>query len=501
MARTLLSWIGFTDLASIDPSRDVGSGPIRQAIAARTPNRVILLSDRSPADLTGFVAAISADAPDVALDVRQVALPSPVHFASIYEHARAAIDHAASRTSAPELEVLLSAGTPAMAAVWILLVKTHRPATLLESSRNHGVNVADVPFDISADYIPETTVRYADAAVQDLLAGNRPPTPAFDTIVARSREMRRVIDRARRIAPRDVPILILGETGTGKELLSRAIHQSSRRSSGPFVAVNCGAIPPEICESELFGHIKGSFTGATRERLGHLREAHGGTLFLDEIGDLPAFIQVKLLRFLQEGEVVPVGASRPHQSDARVIAATHRDLHRDMQAGTFREDLFHRLAVAIFNLPPLRQRAEDVGPMIDTFLEEVNARAAADTGEARKDLSAAGRNLLLRQDWPGNVRELRNSLLRAWIWCPTAIIRPEDVTDALLPRLDRAGGILDRDVSQGLDLAALLSSVARHYLESALAETGGNLSRAADLVGLQSRQTFRNWMRRHGVED
>jgi DNA-binding NtrC family response regulator len=266
------------------------------------------------------------------------------------------------------------------------------------------------------------------------------------------------------------------------------------------VAVNCGAIPPELVESELFGHEKGAFTGATASRKGHFAEADGGTLFLDEVGELPRTTQVKLLRTLQEGEILPVGSSRSRRVDVRVIAATNRSLVAEVTTGTFREDLFHRLAVAVLRLPPLRERREDLPLLIDHLLAQVNQEGAEQPGFVEKRLSAGARNLLLQHPWPGNVRELQNTLRRAAIWTPDATLKAEDVREALLPMGSPPDDrILDQPLGESLDLPALLAKVARHYLERALDETAGNKTRAAKLVGLPSYQTLSNWMKRYGV--
>ena len=193
--------------------------------------------------------------------------------------------------------------------------------------------------------------------------------PEFNDIIHRSEVMQRVILKARRIAPRSIPVLIEGESGTGKELFARAIHDASPRKEKPFVAINCGAIPAELVESELFGHEKGAFTGANTARAGHFEAAHQGTIFLDEIGELPKGMQVKLLRTVQEGEVKRIGATQARKVDIRIIAATNRNLIDEVAAGNFREDLFYRLAVAVIKLPPLRERAGDVSLLIDHFLD------------------------------------------------------------------------------------------------------------------------------------
>jgi len=313
--------------------------------------------------------------------------------------------------------------------------------------------------------------------------------------------MKRVIAKARRIAPRSIPVVIEGETGTGKELLARAIHRSSTRRKKPFIAVNCGAIPNELVESELFGHEKGAFTGADRLRKGYFEAAHTGSLFLDEISEVPLSVQVKLLRILQEGEVVHVGATKPIKINVRIIAATNRELTTEISNGHFRSDLFYRLAVGVLRLPPLRDRTGDLSLLIDYLLDEVNNESIEEPGHTHKKLYASARNLLLLHAWPGNVRELKNTILRASVWSEGETITSDEIKEALLPiRTPSGSDILGRPLDTELKLPELINTVARHYLGRALEETRGNKSQAANLVGLPSYQTFTNWLKKYGVE-
>jgi DNA-binding NtrC family response regulator len=379
-----------------------------------------------------------------------------------------------------------------MAAVWIILGKTRFPGVFVESSRDHGVRDVEVPFSLSAELLPDL-LRSHDATVERL-ADELPPTaPAFDVVVHRSLPMRRLVGRARRVALRSVPVLIEGESGAGKELVARAIHHASPRAKQPFIAVNCGAIPAGLVEAELFGHEKGAFTGADRARPGHFREADGGTLFLDELVDLPRAAQVSLLRALQEGEVVPVGASRPVRVDVRVIAATQRSLVGEVAAGRFRSDLYYRLAVAVLAIPALRERQGDLDLLIDHTLERINVEFADDPGFVAKRLSSGARAVLHAHPWPGNVRELANTLRRAALWSAATSITVEDARDALaLPVRDELAG--------DVDLPALLAETARAHLTRALRDSNGNKSAAARRVGLPSHQTLTNWMRRYDVQ-
>ena len=467
---------------------------------ARTYDDVFLLTDHEEEAVGIFVAWLQARQSRCTLHVLHESLTGPTEFGEIYTAAvRACETVLAGGAADASLTFHLSPGTPAMAAVWIILAKTRFPAELIESSRQHGVRTASVPFDISADFLPDL-LRRPDRELERLSAGLHPKAPEFDAIVHRSRVMHRAILRARRVAPRSVPVLIEGETGTGKELMARAIHQSSPRRERHFIAVNCGALPPDLLESELFGHEKGAFTGDDRMRKGYFEAASGGTLFLDEIGELPAPAQVKLLRILQEGRVVRVGTTKPISVDVRVIAATNRTLTQEVAANRFREDLYYRLAVAVLKLPPLRERTGDLGLLVDRLLDQINEESAFEPGYRNRKVSASARNILLRHSWPGNVRELLNSLRRAAIWSDGETIEAEDVREALLtPPRDQRYEVLDCALGDGFSLPDILANVARHYLTRAMEEAAGNKSKAADLLGLPSYQTLTNWLSKYGV--
>jgi transcriptional regulator with GAF, ATPase, and Fis domain len=242
------------------------------------------------------------------------------------------------------------------------------------------------------------------------------PIPSRFGMIGESAPMRAVFERIERVAPSHVPVLIQGETGTGKELVARALHDGSPRKSKPFLAENCAAVPANLLESELFGHVRGSFTGAIADRAGHFVAADGGTVFLDEIGDMPLPMQSKLLRVLQEGEVRPVGSNKTQKVDVRVVAATNKDLQAMVRAKTFREDLYFRLDVVTIRLPPLRERGKDVRLLARAFA----ARAEAEVGKGLV-LSGEALDALERWTWPGNVRELENVLRRAAVFARGAV--------------------------------------------------------------------------------
>ncbi|WP_345944709.1 sigma-54 dependent transcriptional regulator [Variovorax sp. dw_954] len=431
------------------------------------------------------------DYPDGKVDLYGIDLRSPIDYASIYAEVSRNLKEARLPRDEVDLTFHLSPGTPAMAAIWIILAKTRFPATLIQTSREKGLEPVDFFFDLASDFLPEFLKRAGDR-IDRLAAGPVDVSTRFAKILHASEGMRSQVALAQRIAVHEVPVLILGETGTGKELFAEAIHATSARNGKPFLAVNCGAIPPELANSELFGHKRGAFTGATSNRKGHFQEADGGTLFLDEIGDLPLETQVRLLRALQAREVTPVGESSPVKVNARVIAATHRDLLADVASGRFREDLFHRLAVGILRLPPLRERGADITLLLDSFLRQINADAKGRPEAQEKSLAPDAKALLLAHSWPGNVRELYHTLLRASIWSLGPEIGTADVTAAILrpPRTDAS--LLDRPLTPGFQLQEVLDDVSRAYLSRALKQAEGRKSAAARLLGFSNYQTLDN---------
>jgi len=325
---------------------------------------------------------------------------------------------------------------------------------------------------------------------------------AFRDIVHDSDTMKRVVARARAVASRSLPVLLEGESGTGKELFARAIHQASPRRFRAFQAVNCGALSSTLIASTLFGHERGAFTGAQARTRGAFEAADGGTLFLDEVGEFPLAMQAKLLRVLQEGEIVRVGATRPVPVDVRIIAATNRILSAEVCAGRFREDLYYRLAVAPIRVPALRERKGDLPLLMDALLDRVNRESRDEVaGFQRKHLCESAREIVLDHDWPGNVRELLNTLRRAAVWSTAPSIAADDLREALLPRPpDPVTPVLGRPLGNDFDIRELLADVASAYLSRAMRQAGNNKSQAARLVGLPSYQTLSNWLQKYGVE-
>jgi DNA-binding NtrC family response regulator len=320
-------------------------------------------------------------------------------------------------------------------------------------------------------------------------------TARFETLIGASEALRSVIETAAQVAPRQTTVLILGESGTGKELLARGIHLASSRADGPFVAVNVGGLPEGLIDSELFGHVKGAFTGAVGDRKGRFELAHGGTLFLDEIGELRLDLQVKLLRALQEGEIERVGGTSAVGVDVRVIAATNRDLEAMVADGEFRVDLYYRIAVVPLHLPPLRDRRDDLPLLIRHFLEGF-ARAGKGRAPHRVvTVSDAAQEALARYRWPGNVRELQNVLERALVLHPEGPIELADLPERIRRPQPQAPGLLGELPEEGVDLEQLEKELIRRALD----KCGGNQSRTARYLGI-TRNTLLYRLEKYGLK-
>ncbi|RME14813.1 MAG: sigma-54-dependent Fis family transcriptional regulator [Bdellovibrio sp.] len=299
-------------------------------------------------------------------------------------------------------------------------------------------------------------------------------------IIGKSRAMRSVLDLIQRVAQASANVLITGESGTGKELVAQAIHQQGPRSHRPFVAINCTSIPETLLESELFGHVKGSFTGATQNKKGLFAEAEGGTIFLDEIGDLDLSLQAKLLRVLQEKKIKPVGANQYVDVDVRIIAATHKDLMKAIAEGRFREDLYYRLSVIPIVIPPLRHRREDIPLLVHFFMEKYSKANHMPS----KTLTNRAMERLMACSWPGNVRELENIIERLVVLCPKDVIDMED-----LPPLQVES--LEHFLSQSLSDWPTLHQLEKRYIKMVLDKTGGRKEKASQILGINRRTLYR----------
>jgi two-component system response regulator AtoC len=323
--------------------------------------------------------------------------------------------------------------------------------------------------------------------IRNIQADNR-----FDRMVGQSKAMQAVFELAKKVARHNTTVLITGESGTGKELIARGIHFYSERANGRLIPVNCGGIPENLLESEMFGYKKGAFTGADRDKAGLFEAAEGGTLFLDEIGELPLSLQVKLLRVLQESEVRPVGDPKTHTVDVRVITATAKNLEAEMRRGTFREDLFYRLNVMQIHLPPLRERTEEIPPLCQLFIERFN-------GELKKNIasiSPGAMSHLMKHPWPGNVRELENVIQRAVVLADQDALLPEHLPGSVVTGLEN--GHLDT-LFEGFSLKEAQRSLEKKLIVKALTETGGNRTRAARLLEI-SHPSLLSKVKAYGID-
>jgi two-component system nitrogen regulation response regulator GlnG len=397
------------------------------------------------------------------------------------------------------------------APVVVIMTAQNTFDNAIEAMKRGAFDYLTKPFDlkqIEAMVEKATRVRGLREEVSDL---RRRAGAAFrigEALVGTSAPMVETFKTIGRVAASEASVLILGESGTGKELVARAIHHNSRRSEGPFVAVNMSAIPTELIEAELFGHERGAFTGATEPRIGSFRQAQGGTLLLDEIGDVPLALQAKLLRVVQEREVKPLGARSALPIDVRILAATHQDLDKAVAEGRFREDLYFRLNVVPIRMAPLRERPEDVPLLVEHFVE----RFAHELGVSKRWPTAGVIERLRHHDWPGNVRELENVIKRALVLAAEDVITEEDIAGALQgtraleddwAQLARRefGELLEKPEREGSDgpYWELVARLERALISEALARSGGNQIRAARRLGI-NRNTLRKKMTELGID-
>ncbi|HEU4452252.1 MAG TPA: sigma-54 dependent transcriptional regulator [Longimicrobium sp.] len=422
-------------------------------------------------------------------------------------HAPAAL--AALEEDAADL-VVSDLTMPAMDGMQLLEeVRARHPGTLFVLMTAHGDERTAVRAlrEGAYDYVPKPfdneeiraavrrarevlSLRAENARLREELAG------AFRGLIGNSPALRDVQRVIRRAGPTDATVLVTGESGTGKEVVARALHAESRRRAGPFVALNCSALPADLVESELFGHLKGAFTGADRDREGMFEAAHRGTLFLDEIGDLALPAQAKLLRALEERQVTRLGSTRPVDVDVRVVAATNRPLERMAAEGSFRDDLLYRLRVIALHLPPLRERREDVLPIAHHFLAEMAARH----GREIRGFGEGARRALLAYDWPGNVRELRNAVERAVVMTEGEMVEagdlPPQLGESAAPLRPVEAALAGLSFTEARERA--VEAFERGFLEAALERHGGNVSATARALGLH-RQSLQKKLRQLGI--
>lgn len=489
MDQILIAWIGGAD---IDSSLKQQHGPISATLESGQYTHAYFLFNYHRAKTQPYLDWLQEQHTETIL-ADHIPLTSPQDLGEIYLAADQLLNRVTSEHPKADLHLQITPGTPAMQAVWILLGKTKYPnVTFLQCSAEQGVYETQIPFEISAEYLEgQQTARQ----LKDLSLAAVPAHAAFEHIITNNAHMNTLKQRATVLAQHDVPVLINGDSGTGKELFATAIHNASPRAGQPFKVLNCGAIPPELIDSTLFGHKKGAFTGAVSTQKGVFELADGGTLFLDEFGELPLDAQVRLLRVLQEGKLNRVGDSEIIDVDVRIICATNKDLMQLISEGQFREDLFYRIAVGVINLPPIKDRKGDITLLAKTLLQQIEQQ----TGLKDKKLSPKANNLILEHTWPGNVRELFSTLLRACLWSQGKSISEQELKDAMFTQQANGSDILSSDLSQPIDLQGLVDKVERHYVKLAWDKTAGQKKKAAELLGYSSYQNYNKRLEKYGI--
>ena len=516
---SLVTWVGHADLlgmaselpanerdricAAIQKPPTAGrmSGPILTVLRSFRFDEVHLLGDFDKAMLEDFAGWLGQPA-----KIHTVDLADPTDYAAVFRFTEQVLARVCSDSSMPlDLWLALSSGTPAMAATLVLLGKSRYPARFLQAYQGEAREV-DVPFDLIVDFVP-SLLQDPDANLQVLADKTPAEVEGFSSIAGTGQLIRLAVGRAKRAAVRDVSVLILGESGVGKELFARAMHSASPRRQGPFVAVNCAALPRELIESQLFGHKRGAFTGATADYSGAFQQADKGTLFLDEFCECDPQMQAKLLRVLQPSQDEPLsirsfqrlGDAAATKTDVRIIAATNSDPQTAIAHGKLRPDLFYRVASITLRLPSLRERRSDIPKVADALLDRINTEfARAEPGYVSKRLSAPARRLVAQYDWPGNVRQLNNVLVQAAVMTLGDMIGKPDIEAAIADRPPAcvSPDAYDRPLGDGFSLPQHLEDIHKHYLYRAMSESGGIKTKAAELLGLKSYQTLDAQLRR-----
>lgn len=490
MDQILIAWIGGAD---IDLSLKNEHGPISATIQSGQYSHAYLLYNY-PQDKTAPYIDWLKQQHSVSIVTQYEPLPNPQDLGDIYQAADQLLKSVINQHKKAKIYLQITPGTPAMQAVWILLGKTKYPdVTFLQSSEEKGVYETQIPFEISAEF---SSSQQTSRQLKDLSQAAVSSHAAFDDIVTNNPHMNTLKQRASVLAEHDVPVLINGESGTGKELFATAIHNASPRAAMPLKVVNCGAIPNELIDSTLFGHKKGSFTGAIADQPGVFEAANGGTLFLDEFGELPLDAQVRLLRVLQEGTLNRVGDSKQITVDVRIICATNKDLIAMIADGQFREDLFYRIAVGVINLPPIKDRSGDLTLLAKTLLKQIESQL----NQKDKKLSPGANNLILQHDWPGNVRELHSTLLRACLWSKGNTITDTELKEAMFTQVAGGGDIMSYDLAQAIDLQEIIDKVEEHYTRLAWQKTAGQKTKAAELLGYTSYQNYNKRLEKYGIK-
>jgi len=501
----LFSFVGNRDPYCDDASEEIG--PILSLLEIQTFAKVYLFcsSDRYFERARSVEQAAKEITPNTVFSFISIDLESPVDYEEIFAKLKSQVDnigHTLSHRSA-DISVLADSGTPQIQTTWFLLVKSgYLNARLLQGvpPQFAGGSYKVKEINLEKSSLPGITI-HPDGETdktEKQPKDNKSDTGMWRTSVhskaaGSSQKLSTLYNTARQVASYDdVSVIIYGETGSGKELLARFIHEHSGRAKKPFLAVNCAAITPSLAESELFGFAKGAFTGADKDRLGKFRTADGGTVFLDEIGDMPLDIQPKLLRLLEEKAITPVGYDKPIHTDVRILAATHHNLVELVQVGKFRQDLHQRLNQVPLTVPPLRERTEDIPLLIQQFLHEWNQRY-----NEQKQVKTETKGYLEQYPWPGNVRELKNTITNMCAISPSETLTPGTLPPPIRNYFRNENQQQEIPLSlpeEGIDLKALLYNIEENFYREALQRTNGNREQAAVLLSLNP-HSFRKALR------
>ena len=488
----LLTWLGTADIESMQQD-NAGTIATIASFNEIPFDRIVILANHREEVWEQYSYWLSKrmsmlGRPYKEIHIKNAFIETPIDYASITKTSKKWIDKLSQLSQ--DLVINLTSGTPAMTTISVLIGKGKTNTSFVQATRENRILNVDIPLNFAIEYTKSAAKNMASSAIS--LITNK---TAFDSLIAYSPAMKIVKRQALRLAPTELPALIFGETGTGKEVLAKTLHFGSLRTDKQIKTVNCGAFPENLVESMLFGHVKGAFTGAISEHKGLFEQADGGTLFLDEVGELSSDIQVKLLRALQEGEVTRVGDDKTISVDVRVIAATHCDLMKMVEEGTFREDLFYRLAVGIISMPALRERKEDIPVLIEELMQEINEKASKQPNYMSKKISQSAINFIIDQLWLGNIRELWNTLNRAFLWSDNQVLSHDDIENALITRQYNAlNANIYLSATQPVDINQLVDNYKEKYVQEALKVSGGNKTKAAKMLGLKSHQVFTKWM-------
>jgi DNA-binding NtrC family response regulator len=495
----LLTFTGFHDPYALGLiGGEEVPGPILSLLAVRSFDHVILFDTPNTRGNTRLTrAALEAKHPSTSVEVRDAPLHDPTDYPEILAWLRRHFQEISIAYPQARYFIAVASGTPQMHACWLLLAASGElPATLLNIRPAKFVTI-DRPLleevDLTRPGLPIVRCSLAAPEIPDLPAPDLEKAIRQSGIVGDHPSLHKALETCALLAPSDVPVLILGETGTGKELFARFIHRLSGRTADRFIPINCGAIPAELVESLLFGHVKGSFTGALRDQAGKFTQAHRGTLFLDELGELPLAAQVKLLRVLQDGMVEPLGAGKGQQVDVRLIAATNQDLRRAVREGQFREDLYYRLNVGEIQLPPLRERRSDIPKLALHVLDRLNARL-----KRPKRLTPGALSRLQGYAWPGNVRDLENALERSARLTSKDLLDADDLQITEPIRAANSPAAFP-EPQAGFSLENYLRQIRRRLLLRALELSQGNQTAAARLLGM-SPQAVHKFVQEQGTD-